>query len=206
MSKLWKGFACGLALVAVGILATACPKKPKPKGGGDAVTQTQTTSTVPDVNFPPNTTSNDTTVAPPKDFVNDTPVVRTEDLPLDIEEANRVAQQRGYIQDAFFGYDEATLSTEAQNALSASATWLKSNPKYNLLVEGHCDERGTEQYNLALGDRRANQVKDYLSALGVDASRMRTVSYGEERPFDPGHDESSWSKNRRAHLVLVGNR
>jgi peptidoglycan-associated lipoprotein len=203
---MWKGFACGLALVAVGILTTACPKKPKPQGGGDLTTRTETTATAPDVTFPPNTTTNDTTVAPPKDFVNDNPKVTTEELPLDIEEANRVAQQRGYIQDAFFGYDEAALSTEAQSALTASATWLKNNPKYNLLVEGHCDERGTEQYNLALGDRRANTVKDYLSALGVDASRMRTVSYGEERPFDPGHDESSWSKNRRAHLVLVGNR
>lgn len=206
MSKLWKGFTCGLALVAVGILTTACPKKPKPQGGGDLTTNTQTTSTVPDVPMVTNTTPPDQTVTAPRDFVNDTPTVRTEELPLDIEEANRLAQQRGYIQDAFFEYNENTLSTDAQAALSASATWLKNNPKYSLLVEGHCDERGTEQYNLALGDRRANTVKDYLSTLGVDASRIRTVSYGEERPFDPGHDESSWSKNRRAHLVLVGNR
>src|SRR5947207_1296549 len=85
-----------------------------------------------------------------------------------------------------------------------AATWLKAHPQYSLLIEGHSDERGTEQYNLALGDRRANTAKEYLATLGVDSSRMRTVSYGEERPFDPGHDESAWAKNRRDHLVLVG--
>ena len=73
-----------------------------------------------------------------------------------------------------------------------------------MLIEGHCDERGTEQYNLALGDRRANAAKEFIVALGVDAGRIRTVSYGEERPFDPGHDETAWGKNRRAHLVIVG--
>ena len=125
-------------------------------------------------------------------------------LPADIEELNRVAQQRGYLQDAFFAYDESTLSPEAQAALTAAANWLKKNPQYNLLIEGHCDERGTEQYNLALGDRRANTAKEYLMTLGVDGNRIRTVSYGEERPFDPGHTESAWAKNRRAHLVIVG--
>jgi len=117
---------------------------------------------------------------------------------------NRVAQSRGYVQDAFFEFNESTLSAAAQTALTSSANWLKKNGQYNLLIEGHCDERGTEQYNLALGDRRANQAKEYLVTLGVDAGRIRTVSYGEERPFDPGHDESAWAKNRRDHLVLVG--
>ena len=81
---------------------------------------------------------------------------------------------------------------------------MKKNPQYSLLIEGHCDERGTEQYNLALGDRRANAAKEYIVALGIDGNRIRTVSYGEERPFDPGHDEAAWAKNRRAHLVIVG--
>ncbi|MBV9492930.1 MAG: peptidoglycan-associated lipoprotein Pal [Acidobacteria bacterium] len=204
MSKLWKGFLCGLALVAVGILTTACPKKPKPQVNPN--TATQATDTAPNVDIPTNTAPTASTVPEPRDFVQTDTRPQVEELPLDIEGANRVAQERGYIKDAFFGYDEAALSSDAQAALTASATWLKNNPKYNLLVEGHCDERGTEQYNLALGDRRANTVKDYLAALGVDSSRMRTVSYGEERPFDPGHEESSWSQNRRAHLVLVGNR
>ena len=130
--------------------------------------------------------------------------VSTENLPSDVEELNRAVQQRGYLQDAYFAFDEATLPNGAQAALTTSANWLKRNPQYNLLIEGHCDERGTEQYNLALGDRRANTAKEYLMTLGVDGNRMRTVSYGEERPFDSGHDETAWAKNRRAHLVLVG--
>jgi peptidoglycan-associated lipoprotein len=132
------------------------------------------------------------------------PQVTTETLPTDIEELNRVAAQRGYLQDAFYSFDESTLSSDAQAALTASSNWLKKNSQYNLLIEGHCDERGTEQYNLALGDRRANSAKEYIVALGVDASRLRTVSYGEERPFNQGHDEAAWAKNRRAHLVIVG--
>jgi peptidoglycan-associated lipoprotein len=200
MSKAVKGFLSGLALIAL-VLIPACKhaKPPAPT----TTTQAPAVSSTPDV--PPMV---DTTprVDTRSDFVQtDTqPRVTTETLPNDIEELNRVAQERGYIQDAYFGYDEGTLSDAAQAALTSSANWLKKNAGYNLLVEGHCDERGTEQYNLALGDRRANTVKDYLSTLGVDASRIRTVSYGEERPFDPGHDESSWAKNRRAHLVLVG--
>jgi peptidoglycan-associated lipoprotein len=145
-----------------------------------------------------------TTVATDTDFVKTDTTVTEEQLPTDLDELNRVAQDKGYLQDAFFAYNESTLSAEAQTALGNSATWLKKNTQYNLLVEGHCDERGTEQYNLALGDHRANTAKQYLVDQGVDAGRIRTVSYGEERPFDPGHDDSAWAKNRRAHLVIVG--
>ena len=145
----------------------------------------------------------DTTVQDEPDFVEATPTVET--FPSDIEELNRYVQRQGYLRDAFYNYDEASLDDAAQAALTASATWLKGKEGagYSLLVEGHCDERGTEQYNLALGDKRANSAKDYLVTLGVDARRIRTVSYGEERPFEEGHDDSSWSQNRRAHLVLV---
>lgn len=193
-----KSFAVGLLIILV-VLAAACrTKKTQPP-----VVAPATTDTAPVVPPPPATQ----TVATDTDFVRtetSEPMVREDALPADIEEANRTAQQRGYIQDAFFGYDESALSADAQSALQHSADWLKRNTQYNLLVEGHCDERGTEQYNLALGDRRAHIVKEYLSTLGVDASRIRTVSYGEERPFDPGHDESAWQHNRRGHLVLVG--
>lgn len=200
MSKASKAFLGSMLVVAV-VLVPACRSKktPAPK----TVPTTVSSTPPPDVTMTPPTT---TVATSTQDFVQETPTPRvtTEALPADAEEANRVAQSRGYIQDAFFGYDEAALSADAQAALTSSANWLKKNGQYNLLIEGHCDERGTEQYNLALGDRRANTVKDYLATLGVDASRMRTVSYGEERPFDAGHDEASWAKNRRAHLVLVG--
>jgi peptidoglycan-associated lipoprotein len=201
MSKALKGFLCGLVLVAV-IAAPACRHKTTPVKPA-VQPDTAASMTVPNVAV---TT---TTAAPPittnTDFVQtDTkPSVTSEELSSNIEEANRQAQLRGFIKDAFFGYDEAALSADAQAALTDSANWLKRNPTYNLLIEGHCDERGTEQYNLALGDRRANTAKQFLMTLGVDAARIRTVSYGEERPFDPGHDESAWAKNRRDHLVLV---
>ncbi|HEV7241281.1 MAG TPA: OmpA family protein [Thermoanaerobaculia bacterium] len=153
----------------------------------------------PDVVVPERT---DTPVEPERDFVEDTPAEET--MPTEIEALNRYVQQKGYIRDAYFNYDEATLDGAAQEALQNSATWLKGDgAAYNLLIEGHCDERGTEQYNLALGDRRANTAKDYLATLGINAGRIRTVSYGEERPFDNGQDDAAWAKNRRAHIVLV---
>ncbi len=196
MNKVAKGFLCGLLLIAVTMIPACRTKKtPPPK-----VTPAETTETVPPV---PTTT--EARVTNPPDFVQPPPPsVTVENLPADIEELNRVAQQRGLLQDAFFAFDESTLTSDAQAALTATSNWLKKNPQYNLLIEGHCDERGTEQYNLALGDRRANAAKEYLVALAVDAGRLRTVSYGEERPFDAGHDEAGWAKNRRAHLVIVG--
>jgi peptidoglycan-associated lipoprotein len=198
MSKMWKAFLTGLVIAAVVVIPACKPKKPPVV---TPATVDTTPTGPPTVSIPPH---DETTVAQPEpDFVTDT-APKVTDLPTDIDELNRLAQREGYVRDAFFDYDASTLSADAQSALSQSATWLKAHPNYSLLVEGHCDERGTEQYNLALGDRRANTAKEYLTTLGVDASRIRTVSYGEERPFDPGHDESAWAKNRRAHLVLVG--
>jgi peptidoglycan-associated lipoprotein len=127
-------------------------------------------------------------------------------LSEDIAEANRVAHDRGWIRDAFFAFDASTLDDDAQQALQQSATWLREHPEFRILIEGHCDERGTEQYNLALGDRRAETAVAYLVTLGVDRGRIRTVSYGEERPFEEGSNEEAWSQNRRAHLVLSGRR
>src|SRR6266852_8919244 len=199
MTKVAKGFILGLVLIAAAIMPACRAKKapPPPK-----VAPTETTSTAPPVPV----TTTETRVVNPPDFVQPTPqpTITTEPLPSDIETLNRVAEQRGYLQDAFYAFDESTLSADAQTALTTSANWLKKNSQYNLLVEGHCDERGTEQYNLALADRRANAAKEYMVTLGVDAGRVRTVSYGEERPFDPGHDDAAWAKNRRAHLVIVG--
>ena len=124
-------------------------------------------------------------------------------LSEDIIEANRVARERG---DAFFAFDASTLDDDAQEALRQSAMWLRQNPEFRIRIEGHCDERGTEQYNLALGDRRADTAASYLVTLGVDRSRISTVSYGEERPFEEGANEEAWAQNRRAQLVLAGRR
>ncbi|HEX6096266.1 MAG TPA: peptidoglycan-associated lipoprotein Pal [Thermoanaerobaculia bacterium] len=140
-----------------------------------------------------------------RDFVQ--PAAEPSDvLSEDIREADRVARERGWIRDAFFAFDATTLNAEAEDALRQTATWLRSHPELRIRVEGHCDERGTEQYNLALGDRRAETAAAYLAALGVDRVRIETVSYGEERPFEEGSNEDAWAQNRRAHIALSGRR
>jgi peptidoglycan-associated lipoprotein len=108
------------------------------------------------------------------------------------------------LKDVFFDFDKAVVRPDQQAALTENAAWLKANPGAKLLVEGHCDERGTAEYNLALGERRAKAVKDVLVTAGIPADRISTISYGEERPFVLGHDESAWKWNRRAHFVVQG--
>jgi len=102
----------------------------------------------------------------------------------------------------FFGTDRFDLTAEAQAELQKQATWLKTYPQYRFVIEGHCDERGTREYNLALGERRATAVKNYLVALGIDTNRMQTISYGKERPAVLGSDEAAWAQNRRGVIVL----
>jgi peptidoglycan-associated lipoprotein len=101
-----------------------------------------------------------------------------------------------------FDYDSSVLDPAATQILDGQAAWLKQYPDVIVTIEGHADERGTREYNLALGDRRANAVKNYLLALGVSADRLLTISYGEERPADPAHDEDAWAANRRAVTVV----
>ncbi|HEV8130471.1 MAG TPA: peptidoglycan-associated lipoprotein Pal [Acidobacteriota bacterium] len=110
--------------------------------------------------------------------------------------------RRGLIKDVFFDYDQYDLRHDAQEILKQDAEYLRRFPNVSFILEGHCDDRGTAEYNLALGDRRAQSVKSYLVSLGISASRLETISYGEERPFALGHDESSWAQNRRAHFTL----
>lgn len=106
------------------------------------------------------------------------------------------------LSDVFFEFDKSKLTDEAKQALTENARQLKEGGMMAIVIEGHCDERGTNAYNLALGEKRANAAKEYLASLGIDAARIQTISYGEERPFDPGHDEAAWVKNRRAHFVV----
>lgn len=109
-------------------------------------------------------------------------------------------QENGQLKDVFFAYDKADLSAESRETLRLNARLFRDHPQARIVVEGHCDERGTEAYNLALGDRRAQAVYDYLIQLGLPAGRMETISYGEERPFAMGTDERSYALNRRAHF------
>ena len=108
------------------------------------------------------------------------------------------------LKDAFFDFDKSALRDDQKAALNEDVAWLKGNAGAKVLIEGHCDERGTAEYNLGLGERRAKAVKDYLIAAGVAADRISIISYGKERPFVLGHDESAWKWNRRGHFVLQG--
>ncbi len=105
-------------------------------------------------------------------------------------------------EDIYFEFDSIQLTPEAQAILTKKGKWLRENPAARVTIEGHCDNRGTNEYNLALGEGRAQSVKTYLMDLGIDLSRLNTISYGEERPLDPRQSESAWAKNRRAHFIF----
>ena len=110
---------------------------------------------------------------------------------------------QGPLKDIHFAFDSYELDEQARQILRGNADWLKDNPKVRIEIEGHCDERGTVEYNLALGAKRAKAAKDYLTTLGISADRMSTISYGEELPLCSEHTESCWAQNRRAHFVQV---
>jgi peptidoglycan-associated lipoprotein len=105
--------------------------------------------------------------------------------------------------DIYFDFDKYNLTPKAREILADKAYWLKKNPSVKVYIEGHCDERGTNEYNLALGERRANSSKTYLTSLGISPGRLGIISYGEERPVDPSRNEMAWAKNRRAHFVIT---
>ena len=106
------------------------------------------------------------------------------------------------LEDIFFEFDKSTLTPAAQETLTQKARWLKVNTNVSVVIEGHCDERGTNEYNLALGDRRAAGTKAFLVDLGISPTRLVSISYGEERPIIRGDSEKAWAKNRRAHLAV----
>jgi peptidoglycan-associated lipoprotein len=113
-----------------------------------------------------------------------------------------MAQNRFLNENIYFAFDESVLDYQAQELLKEKATWMRDNPAASVVIEGHCDERGTNAYNLALGERRAESAKTFMVNLGISAARMTTISYGEERPADMGHNKEAWAKNRRATFVL----
>jgi len=111
-----------------------------------------------------------------------------------------MADDGGPLKDVNFGFDSSTLTAGAQSTLRDNAKYLLDNPTTNVTVEGHCDERGTNEYNMALGERRAKSAQKFLTAQGVAAARSSSVSYGEEMALDSAHNEAAWAKNRRAHF------
>ncbi len=123
--------------------------------------------------------------------------------PLDASTTNSPSGSNVVLREnIFFEFDKATLTPQASQTLTKNGVWLRTNADVAITIEGHCDERGTNGYNLALGDRRAEGVKTFLTDLGIDRSRLTTVSYGEERPLDRGQAEAAWARNRRAHFLI----
>ena len=120
------------------------------------------------------------------------------------EARERMESERSMFEndDIYFEFDSIRLSPEAQEILTQKAAWLRKNPRARITIEGHCDDRGTNEYNLALGEGRANSAREYLVDLGIEESRITTISYGEERPVVTGQNEEAWARNRRAHFVI----
>ncbi|MCX5800604.1 MAG: peptidoglycan-associated lipoprotein Pal [Candidatus Eisenbacteria bacterium] len=132
------------------------------------------------------------------------PEVTAQEAQARVEEelAAELVAAASKLRDVFFAFDDYSLSEEARGVLASDGKVIAQTPKLRIAIEGHCDERGTIEYNLALGEKRAMSAKNYLVNYGIDPSRISTVSYGKERPFDSGHDEGAWAKNRRAHVIV----
>jgi len=176
------------------VAAAACGGKkppvarPTPPPPGPAAS----TSTAPRPPAPPEPVA-EPTIVPPE------PVRDDAIASASLDDINRNSP----LKPLFFEYDSSDINAEGRAVLEANAATLKQFPTWTITIEGHCDERGTAEYNLALGERRAVAARTHLVSLGVSADRLRTVSYGKEFPFDAGHDEASFSKNRRAHFVIT---
>jgi peptidoglycan-associated lipoprotein len=154
---------------------------------------------------PPATTPREARPPTPPEPVNEPTIVPPEPVRDDtiasasLDDLNR----NSLLKPVMFEYDSSELSSAAVKTLEENTAVLKKYSTWAVTIEGHCDERGTAEYNLALGERRAVAARAYLVSMGISADRLRTVSYGKEFPFDPGHDESAYSKNRRAHFVIT---
>ncbi len=171
-------------VIAVALwFATACKKKPK------------------EVPPPPPQVQEQPKVEPVAPPVVKEPVLSEEDIFLQksLEQINREKP----LATIYFDYDKALIRDDAKPVLETNAGWLTKFKTIKILIEGHCDERGTEEYNLALGEKRAKATMDYLGNLGIVAGRMKVISYGKSQPVDPGHDETAWQKNRRAQFLVI---
>jgi peptidoglycan-associated lipoprotein len=172
-----------LAIILVFSFAVSCKKKPK---------------SVPP---PPPQAQEQPTVEKVEAPVVQEPTLSEEELftQKSLDQINR-EKPLGMI---YFDYDKALIRDDAKATLDGNASWLKKFRTVKILVEGHCDERGTEEYNLALGEKRAKSAQDYLLSLGVGSERMRIISYGKSQPIDPGHDEGAWQMNRRGQFLVI---
>lgn len=184
MGKLWRFktvSSVGL-LLSIVLLLSGCPKQADLSG-------MEAGSTSP-------TTQSEEQVKPT------TPIPESPAIGAPSAQQPEMAGKESPLKDIFFDFDKSTVRGDATSNLHENRQWLNANPTAQITIEGHCDERGTTEYNLGLGERRAKAATDYLVAAGIDARRIKTVSFGKERPFVMGHDEAAWKWNRRAHFVV----
>jgi len=199
----WKRVAMALFLASV--LAAGCSKKQTVKsdsGAGPAPGESAVSAPAPGgeatgaiqeapvAGMPP-------AQAPPAPGEAPTVVAKAAEAGVAVTE-----ERPSRFEDVLFDFDKSDLRAEGKKICQTVAEYLRRNPKARVLIEGHCDERGTAEYNLALGERRATAVRNFIVSLGVPKAAFSTVSFGKERPLDPGHNEAAWAKNRRAHFVL----
>jgi peptidoglycan-associated lipoprotein len=186
-----------VAVAAIGLIAAGCAKKKVATAAPPAPTPAASASSTPAP-----------APAPARASSTPSPAVSSEKSRYpDAATRARIDQLLSRIEDAYFDYNKATLRADALKTLQADAaelrTILKDYPDYKLMVEGHCDERGSAEYNVALGDRRAEASKDFLVQAGIPSAQLNVISYGKERPVCQDHDESCWQKNRRTHIVAM---
>jgi peptidoglycan-associated lipoprotein len=186
MSRKWMVWMVVVPVMAITL--TGCPKKQPATQPEEIQVDTDDMSEVPEEITPAPSMTEEDEVAP--------------GLPSDVEELNQYLRDRGLIDDVYFDFDQSELRAEAREQLSRNAAWLRDNPGYTAQIEGHCDERGTNEFILALGEDRATSAQSYFVSLGVDSGRLSTISYGEERPACTESTESCWQRNRRAHFIV----
>jgi peptidoglycan-associated lipoprotein len=187
------------ALYTVGVLVGSlallgCPKRPEVAMAG------------PGAVGPGAAKAPATSMAMPAPKTTEVPVTRPAppvEAPVKLAPAVTPAVTESSLEDIFFNFDDATILADQRKALGQDFAWLKARPDVQVTISGSCDERGTEEYNLALGERRADAVKNYLVAEGIAADRINTISYGKDRPFVLGHDENAWRLNRRDHFAMA---
>ena len=184
--------SAALILIVVAITIGACAKKQPPVAKPIPPTPSGTDPAASQPAGPPEPVVERGTI-PPEPITSD---------PLASSDLDQINQNSPF-QPVFFAYDSAEIDAKGQQALAHNAQILNKYPDWVITIEGHADERGTAEYNLALGERRAVAARAYLMSLGIPGDRLKTVSYGKEFPFDPGHNEEAWAKNRRAHFVVT---
>jgi peptidoglycan-associated lipoprotein len=182
-----------LVAVVLFVAGAACAKKPPTVARPMPPPAEGTNALPPTPPAPPRPVDEPIPVPPEPD------TIRSGELKDDLDTLNR----SGVLKPVFFDLDSSDINADGQRSLQENAEMMKKNPQWQVTIEGHCDERGTAEYNLALGERRAISARSYLVSLGIPAERVRVVSYGKEFPFEQGHDEAAWSKNRRAHFVIT---